>query len=252
MTSTLIKVEQWDPVSKQPAFKSGAVRIEKTVQKEGKEKLHAKEQQTAVVHSVEMKKKQTTSIPQQPQTDQDSPPRVRRLELWLGATFEAMKMLIDFYDHLIPRLIHDFDVQSGLLVMHRIATETCKRFKPIVEKYHESKQYGRSVSQRLLDTIIPKDINKSDPYEALAALQSLQLFLTYIDDHLVALLPASQALWDKDFLGAVQFGQDSIMRQKAWASNHIKTKSPQTLLVPMTIPEDLNSPDSSLAGTLKC
>lgn len=84
-----------------------------------------------------------------------------------------MNMLIHFYDHLVPRLIHDFDVQSGLLVMYRIATETCKRFKPIVEKYHESKQYGRSVSQRLLDTIMPKDINKSDPYEALAALQSL-------------------------------------------------------------------------------
>lgn len=251
MTSALIKIEQWDPVSKQPAFKSGAVRIEKTIQKEGQERLHAKEQQTAAIKSVETNKKQTTTIPQ-PQSVQDSPPRVRRLELWLGATFEAMQMLIDFYDHLIPRLIHDFDVQSGMLVMHRIATETCKRFKPIVERYHESKQYGRSVARRLLDTIIPKDINKSDPYEALAALQSLQLFLTYIDDHLVALLPASQALWDKGFLDAVQFGQYSIMRQKAWASNHIKTKSPQTLLVPMTMPEDLNSPDSSLAGILKC
>lgn len=238
-------------MSKQPAFKSGAVRIEKTVQKEGQEIHHAKEQQTAAIQSVEANKKQTTSIPQ-PQTDKDSPPRVRRLELWLGATYEAMYMLIDFYDHLIPRLIHDFDVQSGLLVMHCIATETCKRFNPIVEEYHESKQYGRSVSQRLLNTIMPKDINKLDPYEALAALQSLQLFLTYIDDHLLALLPASQALWDNDFLDAVLFGRDSIMRQKAWASNHIKTKSPQTLLVPMTMPGDLNSPDSSLGGILKC
>lgn len=223
----------------------------KPSKKKAKKKLHAKEQQTAAIHSVETEKKQITNIPQ-PQTDKDSPPRVRRLELWLGATYEAMQMLIEFYDHLIPRLIHDFDVQSGLLVMHRIATELCKRFKPIVERYHESKQYGRSVAQRLLDTITPKDMSKSDPYEALAALQSLQLFLTYIGDDLVALLPASQALWDEEFLDAVKFAQGSISRQKAWASNHTKRKSPQTLLVPMAMPEDMNSPDSSLAGIMKC
>lgn len=242
--------EQWDPVSKQPAFKSGAVRIEKCVQKEGQEETQAKEQQTAAIHSVETQKRNTTDT-EQAESSQSGRPRVRRLELWLGATIEALDMLVDVYDHLVPRLIHDFDVHSGLLVMHRITTDIIKQLKPQVDKYHESQQFGRSVAQRLRDTIFPSEIRHGDPYEALAALQSLQLFLTYIDDHLVALLPASEAIWDTEFVEAVMFAQASIARQKAWAAQHIKVKSPQTLLVPLAMPEDLTVPDSSLAGTLR-
>lgn len=227
------------------------MRIEKCVQKEGQEETQAKEQQTAAIHSVETRKRQTT-VSEQAQNSQSGPPRVRRLELWLGATLEALDMLVGVYDHLLPRLIHDFDVHSGLLVMHRITTEIIQKFKRVIDRYHESQQYGRSVAQRLRDAIFPREIRHGDPYEALAALQSLQLFLTYIEDHLVALLPASQAIWDTEFVEAVTFAQGGIGRQKAWAAQHIKVKSPQTLLVPMAMPEDLKQPDSSLAGTLRC
>ena len=226
------------------------MRIEKCVQKEGQEEVQAKEQQTAAIHSVETRKRQKNGT-EQAESSQSGPPRVRRLELWLGATIEALDMLVDVYDHMLPRLIHDFDIHSGLLVMHRITTEIIKKFKPVVEKYHESQQYGRSIAQRLRDAIFPSETRHGDPYEALAALQSLQMFLTYIEDYLVALLPASEAIWDTEFVETVTFAQGGIARQKAWAAQHIKVKSPQTLLVPMAMPEDLNQPDSSLAGTLR-
>lgn len=157
-----------------------------------------------------------------------------------------MKMLLDIYDHLIPRLVHDYDVQTGLQVMHRIAADAVKQLKPQIERYQESQQYGHSVTKSLRDAIFPQEISQQDPYEALAALQSLQLFLTYIDSHLLALLPASQALWDTNFVQAVEFAQDAITRQKLWATQHIKVKSPQTLLVPTAMPEELYSSEYGL------
>ncbi|PGH14126.1 hypothetical protein AJ79_03243 [Helicocarpus griseus UAMH5409] len=243
-----LTIEQWDPVSKQPMFKSGAVRIEKCVQKEGRREQpdHAKEQQTSTVKHVEETKDQE-ALTKGLQTQH----RVRRLELWMGATHEALEMLIEIYKDLIPRLVHDLEVQSGLEVMRRITTEILHTFQPLIDKYHESRQYGRSVAQRLRNAIFPQTEETHDPYEALAALQSLDLFLTYIEGHLTALMPASMAVWDEQFVGAVTFAQGSIQRQKAWVTQHIKVKSPQTLLVPMVEAGDLHAPESSMAGQLR-
>lgn len=145
----------------------------------------------------------------------------------------------------------DGNVQSGLFVMHRITADATKQLKPQVEKYHESQQYAHSVANTLRHVMFPQETSQKDPYEVLAALQSLQLFLTYIDSHLLALLPASQALWDTEFVQAVTFAQDAILRQKSWTSQHIKVKGPQTLLVPMAMPEELYSPESGLSGAVR-
>ncbi|KAK2738987.1 hypothetical protein FQN55_009643 [Onygenales sp. PD_40] len=250
--------EQWDPVSKQPMFKTGAVRIEKCVQKEGRRRTpnHAKEEQTAAIKRVEARKGGPEAKPSPVETPKQE--RVRRLELWMGATHESLEMLLEIYDHLIPRLVHDLEVQAGLEAMHSIATEILQTFQPMVDKYHESRQYGRAVALRLRGAIFPRvderepaalsDGGRHDPYEALAALQGLDVFLTYIEGHLTALTPASMALWDGDFVNAVAFAQEGIQRQKAWATQHVRVKAPQTLLVPMVRVEEMQRPESSVAG----
>ncbi|EAW21029.1 molybdopterin oxidoreductase family protein [Aspergillus fischeri NRRL 181] len=237
-----LTIEQWDPVSKQPMFKSGAVRIEKCVQQE-------EERQTMALRSVEQKKPDAASSAGDNSKDKKL---IRRLELWLGATDQALEMLRDMYVDMIPRLVHDMEIQGGLQVMRRITCEVLDQFKPIIERYHESQQYGRRVAERLRDSIFPAIGESNDPYEALAALQSLDLFLTYIEGHLTALSPASQALWDCDFIDAVKFAQKGIQRQKGWVSQHIKVKSPQTLLVPSAAPEELSGEDSRMAGQIRC
>lgn len=238
----LTNAEQWDPVSKQPMFKSGAVRIEKCVQKEA-------ERQTMAVRSVEMRKPDAASSAGDNSNDKKP---IRRMELWLGATDQALEMLRDMYVDMIPRLVHDMEIQSGLQVMRRITCEISDQFKPIIERYHESQQYGRRVAEHLRDSIFPAIGESKDPYEALAALQSLDLFLTYIEGHLTALSPESQALWDCDFIEAVKFAQKGIQRQKGWVSQHIKVKSPQTLLVPSAAAEELSGEDSRMAGQIRC
>lgn len=235
--------DEWDAVSKQPRFKSGAVRIEKCVQREGGE-VHAKEQDTAAIARAEEKEKVG------PKQDSEKP-RVRRLELWLGATHEGLETLSDIYTNLVPRLIHDFEVHSGLQALLRINDDMLQRLRPLVKRYHESEQYGRSVCEGLRDSIFPKPETHSDPYESLAALQSLQLFVTYIEGHLTALTPASQALWDSEFIDAVNFCVTEINRQKSWLTNQIKVKSPQALLVPMAMPEELHVEGFSMGGRLR-
>lgn len=186
---------------------------------------------TAAVARAQEKEKQ------QSKRDSDKP-RVRRLELWLGATHEILETLSDIYSNLLSRLIHDFEVQSGKQVLLRFTDDMLQRLRPLVKRYHESDQFGRSVCHGQQDAIFPKAEAHSDPYEALAALQSMQLFVTYIEDHLTALTPASQALWDSELHDAVNFCESQINRQKAWLAQQIKAKSPQTLLVPMALPEE--------------
>ncbi|KAH8426193.1 uncharacterized protein LDX57_003937 [Aspergillus melleus] len=229
-------------------FKSGAVRIEKCVHKEGEDDIQAREGLSEARVAVQ-EKKPNTSCPEIGREDRGE--RKRRLELWLGATEEALIKLAELYENLIPRLVLDFEVQSGLHIMRRLTGEIIERLQPQVKKYHEAQQYGRAVTQRLVDAIIPT-AETGDSYEALAALQAVKLFLTHIENHLSALLPASQALWDTEFVAAVNDSLTNILRQQAWIGQQIKVKSPQTLLVPVSVPEELHQPYSSLAGTLRC
>ncbi|CEL10262.1 Putative Nitrate reductase [Aspergillus calidoustus] len=232
-----LTTEQWDPVSKQPRFKSGAVRIEKCVQKE----VQAKEQQTAAIKRIEEKKVDAAYKGQ----DEGIKKRVRWLEMWLGATHEALEMLRDIYKDLIPRLVHDLEIQAGLEVMQRITKTVLERFDPIIKRYHESRLYGRRVCERLRASLFPME-DTGDPYCALITLQSLGMFLGYIEGHLLALSPSSQALWDGEFVDVVDFAQTNVQRQKAWVNQHIKVKSPQTLLVPQNPPSDMTD-ESGLA-----
>ncbi|KAJ1716297.1 periplasmic nitrate reductase [Aspergillus flavus] len=247
-----LTVDEWDPVSKQPMFKSGAVRIEKCIQKEGGKEIHPKEEQTAAIRSVEQKKGQGKALATNAFNSQSGVERIRRLEFWLGATHQALEVLNDVYMDLIPRLVHDLEVYSGLEVMRRITLDILRKLNAVISRYHESRQYGRKVATSLKDSLFPVVEEGSDAYEALVALQALDVFLTYIEGHLTALSPASQALWDLEFVEAVKFSQHGIQRQKAWVTQHIKVKSPQTLLVPVAALDELHSDESTLSGYLRC
>ncbi|KAL4756825.1 molybdopterin oxidoreductase family protein [Aspergillus foveolatus] len=225
-----LTIEQWDPVSKQPMFKSGAVRIEKCVQKENEPPI-SRERHSEAIQNVESNKANATETRKDGQES-----RVRWLEMWLGATHESLETLRQIYDKLIPQLVHDLEIQAGLGVMRRIAADIITKLEPIVQRYHESRIYGRGVCERLRKALFPMEDDKDNSYETLIVLQSLEMFLTYIDGHLTALSPASQALWDQEFVDAVSFATQHIQRQKAWVTTHIKVKSPQTLLVPQRPP----------------
>lgn len=224
IVASLTCIERWDPISKQPMFKSGAVRIEKIpVEENGTVKIHAKEQQQPAIQKVEKQKPNAMDVT-------DDIKRERALEYWMGTTFESMDEMLPLLERLEEQMKHDNEIWGGLKIVHRLAENMKDRMQPFVQKYGENKVYGRSVVDKLID-MLPQQTG-SDPYHDLKALQGLFMYFCHLESHLMALAPTSQALWDRDFVDAVNFCAEQVQRQKAWVIQQIGVKSPQTLLVP--------------------
>lgn len=98
-----------------------------------------------------------------------------------------------------------------------------------------SKFKGRAEDQHaahnLRDALFTNVRTGSD--NALWALRDLGVYITHIEGSLIALNPASQALWDSDFVDVVNFATEEVERMHAWVNQQIKVRSPQALIVPM-------------------
>jgi hypothetical protein len=63
-------------------------------------------------------------------------------------------------------------------------------------------------------------------------LQSFYLFLGHVEGHVITLVPAVQASWDKEFFEAVNFVNPQIGGMFAWTKQQMGSRGPQALLVP--------------------
>ncbi|KAK5350817.1 hypothetical protein LTR11_012031, partial [Exophiala xenobiotica] len=61
---------------------------------------------------------------------------------------------------------------------------------------------------------------------------SFYLFLGHVEGHIITLVPAAQASWDKEFFEAVSFVNTQIGRMYAWTKQQMGSRGPQALLVP--------------------
>lgn len=169
-------------------------------------------------------------------TSQREQRRERHLDLWLGTTSEALALLLEAYDILLPRLLHDLEMQRGVQTLRHMTVQMQSTLAPHLSKYDVRKEYSRESSTTIRDALFPAAVRGgSNAYEALAALQGLLMYLAYIEAFLVALSPASAALWDQEFADAVTELLSATNRQQAWVRQQIKVKAPQTLVVPSTI-----------------
>ena len=222
--------EQWDPVSKQPMFKSGAVRVSKLPpsQSQGStsDAVSAPEQQSAAVTKAEENK---THLPTGTKED-------RFLEYYLGVAYSALANLRDICDHL-PNIVHDHEVSLGMRIMHRILTKCHDKLEPFVQKYHAKAATGQEVvgvlrKHLFADTSMTGGVSGSPAFDTLIALQNMYLCIGYVEAHLVALTPTAQASWDVEFGEAVGFVKEQLDRVKAWTTQQLAVRAPQALLVP--------------------
>lgn len=159
--------------------------------------------------------------------------RTRRLELWLGETYETTVQLLSIYSSLLPHLIHDLEVEAGLRIMVSIASDMRARLQPIVDRLGENKQRGRHRAHVLREALFPPEDARESAYEVLETLQGLAVYLAHIESSVGALGPVSQAMWDAEFVDAVGHAKKCLGRMQAWVGQQIKVRSPQTLLVPV-------------------
>ncbi len=162
-------------------------------------------------------------------------------------TLEAVDVLVEICDRLIPTLIHDLEVSYGIKIMRRISEDIRSTIKPYAPG-GEAEIDRKGTSRTLCDTLFPERRRGwNQAYEALVALQGLQMYLGHVHGLVVALTPTTQAMWDTAFNEAVVYCQTQTERQQAWVRQQIAVRSPQTLLVPSTYEDDGN-PDSSAIG----
>lgn len=133
-------------ISKQPMFKSRAVRIEKIPDRTNKVQIH--EKRTAAIEFVEKSKPNAQAVKAQD-------PTTRHLGYLLGATYEAIDVLMDVFDRLLYRIVLDKEFHSAPKFQRDISQAIYDRMTPFVEKYHDKKEYGQNVSKALRDTLFP-------------------------------------------------------------------------------------------------
>ena len=110
----LTTAERWDPVSKQPLFTGGAVKVTKVQKRDGEVLVH--EQQTSYIKKVEEHAKTRHCGGDV----HEKPPNLDRfLEYWLAVVFDSFKCTQEICDNLIPQTASaDWEVSNGMQVMH--------------------------------------------------------------------------------------------------------------------------------------
>jgi ferredoxin-nitrate reductase len=265
----LIKsAEQWDPISKQPMFKSGAVRVRKIKQdmgrqiniqsdeeqserqagtinivtqaiksgavftkklipdkEEGEVTIHAKEQQTKAIANVEQAKPEASGL-------SDHQERKRYLEAWLSTTYKAIKILLEIYSDCLPSIISDVELLSGFQKMHWITEKIEGAVGSYIKAFHVGDLNDTGISAKLRDSLFSGELKGPESYKSLVLLQGLECYLSHLNGLLVALIPASAAMWDEKFTSMATSSVAQVARQLSWVKHEIQVKSPQTLVVP--------------------
>ncbi|TFA99559.1 Nitrate reductase [Trichoderma ghanense] len=227
-----LTIDRWDPVSKQPMFKAGAVRIE-MIPADRASGPYIPEPQTGALEEAAQKPDVSAMT-----NSEDQAKYERQMELFLGETYETTVQLLEIYGSLIPQLIHhDQEVEGGLRMLHKLADGMRARLEPHVQRLGENKQRGRHRAHVLREALFPHPDDESDSpsiaYQVLETLQGLAVYLSHIQSSLTALEPVALAMWDAEFSQAVQSAQQCVHRMTAWVKQQIKVRSPQTLLVPI-------------------
>lgn len=227
-----LTMERWDPVSKQPLFKAGVIRIEKCVTREDGTSLHGKEEHTTTKIKLQQRGVTAGEII-------NAAPREAHLGFWLCSAVESISQLDSAYTNLIPVLLHDLEIQTGLRILQRITRAIHDSLKVHCHKYHAPPENRHTrVPNGILDAVFGERIRSeadTNPYDALLVLQGLLMFLAYIDGFLKALSPAAQACWDEPFTKAINEAAEGISRQQAYIQQQIKVKAPQTLIAPSRV-----------------
>ncbi|KAF4962375.1 hypothetical protein FSARC_9541 [Fusarium sarcochroum] len=218
-----LTITEWDPISKQPTFKSGAISIEKVPS----DRPHAKERQTDAVEKAEKNDASASNV-----TDLDLGHRERQLENWLGEAYETTLLLRDITEQLLDHLVADSEAHSGVRILIQITIDTIKRLKPHVEKLGENRTRGKHAAHMLRDSLFPKNQRSPGTLQVLEALRSLQVYLAYLRVGMEAMNPVSQAMWDKAFFDSIMYAISQVKRMQDWAAQQIKVRAPQALLVP--------------------
>ena len=240
----------WDPVSKQPLFKSGAVRVTRVAgTRQGKEGTEEEKGEPAApqLQSAAIQRAQTKS-----QQTPGSSPHIRRHRHLEDAllTFQlTIERLEAAYEDMAGRHAKDVEMRGGLKVMLRLARKSRETIQPLVQRYADddaeetkARREGlRAMQGAMVDAMVaplPKTgaTGVSEAFATLRDCQALVGVCALLQVQLSALQPTGAALQDKEMVEVVSGLEAEVTRQQKWATTMVKAKAAQTLIVAMEVP----------------
>lgn len=193
-----LTTDTWDFISKQPVFKSGAVKVEPA----GVE-IHG-------VHRPKVPNKQT------PKTEH----KARMLESFIEKFGVDLITLGEMYSRLRERE-KNYELREGMHVLQNITQNMQARLQPIFTRY--------GVFEKIQKAELQLDLPDSG---VLSMLQYIFTHLSQVQAHIIVLTPTAGAMWDSEFVETIGFCEKELGRQISWTRNEMSVRAPQTLIVP--------------------
>jgi hypothetical protein len=116
----------WDPVSFQPFFKAGAVKLTKVTAETSADNAPI-ERFSAAIQEAE-----TRGAPEDCPIDMEN--RARHLEPFLGLWDASAEELVSVFEELQQRMEPIYDMRTGINLMRDMAVDAVQVMKPFVEK----------------------------------------------------------------------------------------------------------------------
>lgn len=189
-----LTTDTWDFISKQPVFKSGAVKVEPA----GDAKVRV---ERPTVLNKEIPKSQG---------------KERKLELFIGKLGRDLVSLRTIYAELRKKEAN-YEIREGMHVCQEISDNMYSAFQPILSKFNVTAE---------------NPILSLPDSDVLSTLRSIYTHLSQLEAHVIVLTPVAGALWDDAFVDAITFIEKELTRQKSWVRNMMNVRAPQTLIVP--------------------
>ncbi|GAA5964111.1 hypothetical protein JCM8115_005345 [Rhodotorula mucilaginosa] len=216
----------WDFVSKQPAFKSGAVRLTRL---EPGVQIHAQSQQ----YETEQKKSQ--AVRSNGAGNHDRTEHHRYLLDAIGEFEVFSREILDLMSQLAKKYSSAMEISHGLKLHKKLCKENVDKLQPFVEKYKDDERNAKVDVASLRAALFPENRRESGPYQTMMDLQGLATMTAHLLGWLAVLNPALQALHDVDFAEAISHATRSFSMLRAWSEDHNKVAAPQTLIVPVVL-----------------
>jgi ferredoxin-nitrate reductase len=193
-----LTTDTWDFISKQPVFKSGAVKVKPA--------------------GVEIHGVHRPIVPER--TISTAERKVRLLESFIEKLGIDLSTLREMYSRLREKE-KVYELREGMHVLQDITTNMQSSLEPVFGRY--------GVAEKIQNTQVNLEPPKSD---VLSMLQYIFTHLSQVQAHIIILTPTAGAMWDAEFVETIAFCEKELGRQISWARNEMSVRSPQTLIVP--------------------
>ncbi|KAJ3056376.1 hypothetical protein HK097_007213 [Rhizophlyctis rosea] len=210
-----LTISGWDPISKQPYFKFGAVKVAKVEDGDEVPTLSARDS-TRATDASDSGKAVTEG-------------KHMHIGDYIAISDRTAETLKKAFTELHDKFPTDRELQQGMQSLHHLADEITEMMDPFMDKY----DCRNAPIEALVGPITPLHFTTPVTYGAMVAIHSLMPLIASLEITCKALNVALQSLLDPEFALVMRDVQELVRRMGRWVTGQTTTRSVQALTVPL-------------------